>query len=898
MGWKTRFKRRGWEQRMDAEFRFHVESQRSEYIRQGLSPEEAELRARRDFGAVELAKDECRDERSIAWFDHLLRDVRYAVRSLSKSPGFVISAVTTLALGVGANTAIFQLLDAVRLRTLPVADPQELTTVQLADRKGWRGNQATEYPALTNPIWEHFRKTQDVFSGVFAWGDSGFNLSASGETRMARGLFVSGEFFNVLGVRPLLGRVFTAGDDHRGCGLPGAVISYGFWQSDLGGDASVIGRQLTLNFQSLRVIGVTPASFTGLEIGNSFDVAIPICSQQALWTEGTWLDNGTVWWLNVMGRLRPGGTLQAANAQLRVTSPSIFEASLPSNYPRENVKDYLRFNLAAVPAGTGISGLRTRYSDPLILLLATSGFVLLIACANLANLILARATTRGHEFALRLAIGASRGCLIRQLMVENVLLALCGASLGVYLARMLSQLLVARLGTEGNPLFLNLPMDLRMLAFTAGLATLTCILFGLTPAWRATRIAPANALKAGGRSLSSSRERFGLRQALVVSQVAFSLVLLVGALLFAGTLRNLLAVDAGFQHSGVLIANVDYSRMKIQPPRRVAFGHSLLQRIRALPGVSSAAQVGMLPLSGGGWDNKVWQEGAARSSQIDANFNWCGDGYLKTLGIGLLAGRDFTEHDSPSSPKVAIVNQSFARMLGLGGSPVGAKFRRQATASDPEQVYEIVGLVRDTKYYTLRESFLPIVFLAADQDVQTMPFPQIVIRSSVTLGDTTSAVRSAISQVSPLIDVEFHSFETSIEEGLLCERLMATLSSFFGGLAALISAVGLFGVMSYLVVRRTTEIGVRMALGASRGSIVALVLRQASLLLGIGIAAGTLLTLALAGTVRSILYGLEPYDARTLLLAAGLLTAVTAAASYLPARRAARLEPIDALREE
>jgi predicted permease len=883
---------------MEAEFRFHLDSQREDYIREGLSPEEAERRARRDFGAVELTKDECRDEKATVWLDNLLRDLRYASRSLRRSPGFAVSAVATLALGIGANTAIFQLFDAVRLRTLPVADPQALTTVQLADRTGWRGGQATEYPALTNPIWERFRDTQQEFSGVLAWANAGFNLNPGGDVRQARGVFVSGEFFHVLGVRPLLGRVFTAADDHRGCGLPGAVISYGFWQSELGGDASVIGRQLTLNFQTVKVIGVTPAGFTGLEIGHAYDVAVPICSQQVLWTEGDWLDKGTVWWLIVMGRLPPAGALKAANAQLRVTSPAIFQSSLPANYPKENVKDYLRFKLAAIPAATGVSGLRTRYSDPLLLLLATSGFVLMIACANLANLILARATTREHEFAVRMAIGASRGRLIRQLMVESVLLAVCGATLGVFLSGLLSKLLVAQLGTQGNPLFLNLQPDWRMLGFTTGLASLTCFLFGLTPAWRATRVAPANAMKSGGRSLTASRERFGLRQALVAAQVAFSLVLLVGAVLFSGTLRNLLAVDAGFRHTGVIVTNVDYSRLKIPPSRRLGFTHDLLEKIRSVPGVTSAAQSNMLPLSGNGTDNRVWKEGAARDKGFDSNFSALSEGYLKTMGIALLSGRDFNERDTPTSPKVAIVNQTFALRMGLGPNPVGAKFRREATPSEPEQIFEIVGLVRDTKYYSLREDFSPIAFLSTGQDEQLEPFSEIVIRSGMALGNLTSAVRSAVAQINPLMDVEFHSFETMVQEGLLRERLMATLSGFFGALAAFISAVGLFGVMSYLVVQRTNEIGVRMALGAGQGNIVALILRQAGLLLAIGIATGTLLTLALAGTVKSIVFGVKPYDARVLLLAAVLLAVVAAAASYLPARRAARVEPVVALREE
>ena len=892
------FKRRRWERRMEAEFRFHLEAAIDEYVRQGLSQEEAELRARREFGAVELAKDEVRDYRPVEWVDRLSRDVRYALRSLRKSPGFTIAAIATLALGIGANTAIFQLLDAVRLRTLPVKDPDQLAMVQLADRTGWRGSQATMYPALTNPIWERFRDTQDTFSGVLAWADNDFGLSPGGEQRLARGLFVSGDFFRVLGVEPIMGRVFTSADDRRGCGLPGAVISYSFWQRELG-SASVIGRKLMLNFHNVDIIGVTPAGFSGVEVGRSYDVAVPICSQAALWSEGNWLDEGTVWWLTVMGRLKPGETLKRADAQLRATTSGIFEATLPKNYPAVNVKDYLKFKLAAAPAGNGVSELREQYGDPLLLLLATGGLVLLIACANIANLILARSTAREHEFAVRLAIGASRSRLIRQLMTESVLLAVCGAVVGLFVSSVLSRFLVALLGTQGDALFLDLRPDSRVFVFTLMVASLTCILFGLMPAFRATRAAPSDAMKTGGRSLTANREKFGLRQVLVISQVSLSLVLLVGALLFSASLRNLLAVNAGFERHGILLADVDlFRRLNIPFMQRVAFKRDLIERIRAVPGVVSAAEVDIVPLSGSGTGNEVWRDGEDANRKSESYFNSISDGYFKTMGTALLAGRDFNDHDTTSSPKVAIVNQSFAHRLGLGANPVGMRFRRQATPSDPEQAFEIVGLVRDTKYFSLREDFVPIAYLSTAQDTRPAPSAEIMIRSTTSVRGTASGVRRAVAQVSPLIGVDFRAFEATIDEGLLRERLMATLSGFFGGLAALIAAIGLYGVMSYLAARRTNEIGIRIALGADRRNILALIMRQAGALLAAGLSSGALLAIAAAGIVRSILFGLKPYDARTLALAAALLAAVTLAASYVPARRAARLDPMAALREE
>ena len=853
------------DQELTEQMRFHLERQIAENLAAGMSPQEARRAARLDFGGVEQVKERCRDTRRVRPFEDLISDLRFAGRMLRRSPAFTAVAVLTLALGIGANTAIFQLLDAVRLRTVPVKDPQGLALVQLADRTGWRGSQATWYPALTNPIWERFRDSQDAFSGALAWANNGFDLSPGGEARLAQGLFVSGDFFRVLGVQPLMGRLFTAGDDRRGCGLPGAVISYQFWQRELGGNGSVVGSKLTLNYHPVEVIGVTPAGFFGLEIGSSYDVAVPICSQAVLWSEGNWLDAGTVWWLTVMGRLKPAGTLEQANAQLRVSSRGIFQATLPPNYPAANVKDYLKFKLEAVPAGSGVLWLRSRYGDPLLLLLVTAGLVLLIACANLANLLLARATIRGHEIAVRLAIGASRGRLIRQLMTESLLLAAAGAALGLLLSGTLSRFLVAMLGTEGNPLFLDLDPDPRMLTFTAGLASLTCLLFGLMPALRATRISPGDAMKTSSRSLTGSRELFGLRQALVVSQVALSLVLLVGALLFSGSLRNLLAVDAGFQQNGVLIAEVDFSRFKIPSERRGAFKRDLLERIRALPNVYSAAEAGIVPLSGGGIDNNVWIDGSDPTRKLEPNFNWISGGYLKTMGMILLAGRDFDDRDTPTSPRVAIVNQSFAGRLGLGTNPVGKRFRREATPSEPELVFEIVGLIRDTKYYNLREEFRPIAFLSTSQDAHPDPFVQILVRSSASLADLTSGIRSAVAEISSTIGIDFRALETTIREGLLRERLMATLSGFFGLLAALIATIGLYGVMSYLVVRRTSEIGIRMALGVQPEDVLWMVLKEALVLTLSGIAIGLPCAMACAHFVSSLLFGLKGTDPASLL---------------------------------
>ncbi len=899
MTWIGRLlKKRRLEAELRKELEYHVHRQTDEYKEAGLTEEEARRKARLEFGGPEQIREACRDARGTRWLESIFEDLRFSQRVLRKSPGFTLAAVVTLGLGIGANLAIFRLLDAVRLRSLPVEDPQELAIVQLADRTGWRGGQAGPYPALTNPIWEQFRDTQKTFSGVLAWGDNGFNISQGGEARIARGLFVSGDFFQVLGVKPLMGRVFTAAEDQRGCGLPGAVVSYAFWQREFGGDASVIGRKLTLNYQKTEIIGVTPEGFSGPEVGRSYDVAVPICSQASLWNSGNWLDKGTVWWLTVMGRVKPGESREQTNAQLRAASPALFRATLPTDYPTENRNDFLKFKLKATPASGGVSFLRDQYEDPLLLLLATTGLVLLIVCANLANLILARATARAHEFAVRLAIGASRRRLVQQLMTEAIMLTTCGVAAGVVLSGVLIRFLIALLGTEGSDLFLDLRPDWLMLGFTVAVAGLTCILFGAMPAFQSTRAQAPESLRAGGRVLSNSRARFGPRQFLVLAQVSLSLVLIVSALLFSGSLRNLLAVDTGFRQNGILIADFDLSRLQIPINKRIEFKHNLLARVRAVPGILSAAEVDIIPVSGNGSDNTVWKEEATTTPKADSNFNSVGPAYLRTMGITLLAGRDFDGHDTASSPKVAIVNESFARKLGLGPDPVGKRFRRQAKPSEPETVFEIVGLMKDTKYHSLREEFSPIAFLPTAQDADPDPSDQIVIRSGTDLASTASGVRRTTQQISGSISLNFQVFKEMVNEGLTRERLMATLSSMFGMLAALIASVGLYGVMSYAVARRTNEIGVRVALGASRANIVILILRQAGGLLAGGIGIGLVFALAAARMAQSMLFGLKAYDVQTLMLAAGLLAAVTLLASYLPARRAARLEAMTALRED
>ena len=828
----------------------------------------------------------------------LWQDIRFGARLLLRNPGFTAVAVLSLALGIGANTAIFQLLNTVRLKTLPVSAPQELAEIRVQNTDGMRGSFSTRYNAVTNPIWEELKNRQQGFAGIFAWGTGSFNLSQGGEVRPAKALWVSGDFFNVLRVPPLLGRVFNASDDQRGCNAPGVVISHGFWQREYGGDANVVGRKITLANRPFEIIGVTPASFYGLEVGRTFDLAVPICADAVISGANSNLDNGTSWWLMVAGRLKPGWSMQQATSDLQTISPGLFEKTLPANYPTINVKNYLGFKFEAVPAGSGYSALREDYERPLWLLLAIAGLVLLVACANLANLLLARASAREREMAVRQAVGASRGRLVRQLLSESLLLAVVGAALGGAIAQTLSKVLVSFLTTTRDSVFLDLAPDWRVLGFAAAAGVATCVLFGLTPALRATRIEPGAAMKASARGLTAGRERFSLRRALVVLQVALSLVLVAGAVLFSRSLNNLATVGTGFQQEGILIARANFRRLNIAADRRLEFRNDISARLKAIPGVQSVADTNLLPLSGNSWSNNVWVDGGDGQRRLDTDFSRVSSEYFKTLNTPLLAGRDFGAQDGVNTPKVAIVNQSFARKLFDGANPVGSRFRVEATPDTPETVYEIVGLVPDTKYDDLREDLGPLAFLSGAQESDPSPSGQFIIRSSLPPDQITAAVKQVLAEINPSITITFQNFQTMISESLLRERLMATLSGFFGLLALLLASIGLYGILSYNVTTRTKEIGIRMALGARAGEVRGLVLREALLLILIGVAVGVPAVFASTRFASTLLFQLTPTDPVSLGVAALLLVAVGLVAGYVPARRATRVDPLVALRDE
>jgi predicted permease len=600
-----------------------------------------------------------------------------------------------------------------------------------------------------------------------------------------------------------------------------------------------------------------------------------------------------------MGRLKPGWSVERAGAQLRAISPGIFEATLPTEFNPERAKHFLEFKLGAFPGDSGISDLRRSYEKPLWLLLGLAGLVLLIAAANLGNLMLARASSREKEMAMRMVVGAGRPRLMRQLLVESLLLAGIGAAVGAVLARSLSQVLVASMSTKDDPLFMNLRTDWRVLGFTAGLAVLTCVLFGLAPALRATSVAPGLALKEGTAAASKGRSRFGLRRVLVVSQIALSLTLLVGALLFARSMNNLAKVDAGFERDGILVTDIDFTTLNLANPERVQFANELLKRMRGIAGVQAAAITEIVPLSGNGigHDILMGDSGEPEGDAPTATFNRVSPDYFRTMKTPLLAGRDFDERDVANSPNVAIVSESFLKKFVKGGDPIGTRFRvrRMNQASAP---YEIIGVAKDTKYGDLREEFQPLVYTAIAQYEHPDNDAQILIRSDLSLFGLISSVKSVAGEVNPNLDVSFVPFHKMIEDGLLRDRLMARLSGFFGMLAVLLAVIGLYGVISYMVASRRKEIGIRMALGAGQPNIIWLVLREASLLLAIGLSIGTALALAMGRTATSMLFGLKPSDTGTFALALAVLSIVAVGAAFLPAFRAASINPMACLRNE
>ena len=895
MSWRRYFRRAAWDAERRAELDAHIAHEIDDNIARGMSLAAARTAAHRKLGNPALIREDIYRMNTIRWLESVWQDARYAARVLRRSRAFAVVAILSLTLGIGANTAIFGLIEAVRLRTLPVPHPETLVAVNV-DSHGWgrTGEFVGRFGRMTNPLWERLRTERDLLPQPFAWGVQQFDLADGGESQPVDGLWVSGEFFDTLGVRPAAGRLIRHDDDSRGCPTPVAVLSHGFWQRQYGGAPDAVGRTLRVYGVPMTIAGVSEPRFTGLDVGRNFDVAIPLCAEAVVRGNRSRLNRADSWWLVVMARLAPGVTAEALSPKLAARSATVFAATAPATYTTTDKEHYLQFTLTAAGAARGVSGLRTNYEQPLWLLLGIAGAVLVIACGNLANLMLARARAREREIAVRLAIGASRGRVLRQLVVESVLLSAVGAVLGAALAGVLGRALVALIGTPGTTYFVDLELNWRVLGFVGLLALVTSALFGVLPAVRAART-PPRAMLSGGRGTSEGRERVLARRLLVVGQVALSLVLLVGALLFVVTLRNLQAADTGMQTAGVVVAEFDSRRSQIADERRPEFERQFMQRLAAIPGVEAVSPVAIVPMNGNTWNDAIVVDG--KPSQIYPNINRVGPAFFDVLGIPLVAGRLFTVQDTPSAPRVAIVNEAFGRAFYNTPTPLNQEFRFDVPAGEPNPPYQIVGVVRNTKYSDSRDEFGPLVFLADSQATRWTVFLSTVLRTRPGAA-LTPALIAATREVDPRIVVSVQTIESQMQGALVRERLMATLSGFFGALASLLAAVGLYGLMAYLVARRRFEIGLRLALGAEPRRVLSMMIRESAVLVVIGLVIGAGLAWLTTGWAATLLFGLEPKDPVLFASAALALAAMALAASFIPALRASRLDPTTALRAE
>jgi len=822
----------------------------------------------------------------------MLNDLRFALRTFRRSPGFVAIAIASLALGIGANTAIFSLFDQVLLRSLPVADPGRLVLFHNEGQDpGWA--QADNYETVYSyPTYKDFRDRSQVFDGVIARSGGSATVMEPAGAANARADVVSGNFFEVLGVHAAMGRTIERSDDAAPGASPVVVLSGVYWSGHFGSDPTVLNRRILVNGQPMTVIGILDRRFLGVQSGQTPDLYVPLAMKQQISPGFEGLADISFRWLNVIARLKPGVPLEKAQAASRVLFKTVRNEDLAhiEKMDPPTLADYNSRTLDLHPAAEGINMLGVFWRKPLQVLMAMVGLVLLIACANLANLLVARAAAREREMAVRSAIGASRTAILRQLLTESLTLTLAAGFVGLFLASWAVSGLLWLISEGDDHSWLAAHLDFRLFAYTLAVSLLAGLVFGCAPLLQTWKLDLVTVLKdQAGTTASSSRQR--IRKVLVAAQVALALILLAGAALFAQTLANLKHTDPGFQPANVLRFAIEPRLNGYDKERASALLLSVRERLAALPGVETVGYAGLGPFSDGDMGIGVYVEGRAPNNADEASTDSLSPGFFRALRIPIVAGREFNERDNAAGPKVAIINQAFAKMYFPGRNPLG---RRLGTSRSHIE-FEVAGVARDMAHGSLREPAKPFLYFPFEQH----PLDRTVFYVRGYGAQLGPAVRAALRQIDANLPVmDLATMQSRVDRSVSIERSIATLAAGFGLLATLLAAVGLYGVVAYAVARRTVEIGVRMALGAARSDIYRIVLKEVGILLLAGAAAGLPVALALGKVIESQLYGVTPHDPLLIAAAVAVLTAVALAAAFVPARRAASIDPVRALRGE
>jgi len=876
------------------EMRIHRELLERDRRAMGASADDAHYAARRRFGNQTQVAEESRDMWSFGSIETWLQDIRYAARFLRRSPGFTLVAILSLGLGIGANTAVFTLINAVLVRSLPVRDPASLMLVE-PSRNGTDTASVFSYP-----YYEALRDENTVFDGLMASSDASGLVVDHGqgpETLPNGALLVSGNYFPTLGVRPLAGRLFTREDDRIPGGHPVAVISHRYWQRAFGADPRAVGRDINVNGRVLTIVGITPPEFFGTQVGENPDLYLTMMMDVVANRGGSERAERGDWWIEVMGRLKPGVSAQQAASQLTtIFRRDMLQYSEMASDPKSRPQ-VERAHVAVTDASAGLASLRRRFSKPLLVLAGMSALVLLIACTNIASLMVARGAARRREMAVRVSLGAGRKRLVRQMLTESVLLALLGGGVALAIAFIGNRLLLTIFQTGRAALNLDMRPDARVLGFTALVALVSGIAFGIAPAFNALRVDLTHALKEGAGS-GRARGTLRLGKLLIVSQVAFSVLLLFGASLFVRSLQRLNSVDLGFRKDGILMVRLNGGQAGYRGSRLTALYAQIFDRLGAVPGVREVAFVSHPPfsMSESGFGAKIEGYTPPEGEFADVTRVIVSPNYFSFIGIPLRAGRMLTDADAAAVPRYVVVNETFAKQYASGSSPVG---RHIYPGGKTDVGIEIVGAVGDAKFNSLREPPPPVAYWIFRGDTARLGYATFMMKTDPAASRVVTDVRSAIASVDRQLAVlSVKTLDAQIDASISNERVVATLSGFYGSLALALAMIGLYGVMNYAVTRRTRELGVRIALGAERASVLGLVLRETLVLVTLGAAIGIPVALALGKLGSALLYDLSPTDVPTMVITTAILFAIAVLAGWWPARRAASIDPLTALRSE